>query len=380
MHITGGKALVERLSQRSIGLRVRNAREAKGWTQDQLTGALGLNDRQTVSDIENGKRAVKPDELVRLTDVLDRDLDYFLDPFAVAGEAQFSWRASPEVSEETLDGFETKAGRWIGLLRWLRETEQGPSNPLKHSLRLATQSSFEEAQESAERLVETLDLGVVPAERLIEHIERQLDIFVLFVDTDDASDGSISGATCQLDDLCVILIARNESEGRRFYDLAHELFHALTWDAIKPAHRESNAVGERTRGKRVEQLANNFAATLLMPRATLDRVLDRRCLNDVTHLAQGAAQLRVAPAALAWRLFNLTWIGDDTRQALMAERQRVSISGAPKRLSPVFVQMLQRAIDRGTLSARKAAKALELNLSQLADLFGEHGLPVPFDL
>ncbi len=371
----------ERLSQRSIGSRVRNAREARGWTQDQLTDALGFKDRQTVSDIENGRRAVKPDELVQMTDVLERDLDYFLDPFAVAGEAQFSWRAAPDVPQDSLDRFESKAGRWIGLLRWLREMERGQSNPLKHTLRLTAESSFEDAQVSAERLVETLDLGAIPAERLVEHIERRLDVLVLFVDTDDASEQrAISGAMCQLDDLRVILVARKESEGRRFYDLAHELFHALTWDAIKPAHRESNSFEDRTRGKRVEQLANNFAAALLMPRASLGHVLDRRRLNDVAHLADGATELRVAPAALAWRLFNLKWISHETRDALMAEHQRTSIGGPPKRLSPTFVQMLGRAIDRGRLSARKAAKALGMNLSQLADLFGEHGLPVPFEI
>jgi len=373
--------LPERLSVRSIGLRVKNAREAKGWTQDQLTAALELNDRQTVSDIENGKRGIKPDELVRLTDVLGRDLDYFLDPFAVVGEAQFSWRAAPQVSKESLEHFENKAGRWIGLLRWLREMEQGSSDPLKHTLRLAPHSSFEDVQESAERLAETLNLGVVPAERLIEHVERDLDILVLFVDPDNPVEGeSISGAMCHLADLCVILVARSESEGRRFFDLAHELFHALTWDAIKPAHRESNSLDDRTREKRVEQLANNFAAGLLMPRAALRQVLDRRRLDDVEHLAEAAARLRVAPAALAWRLFNLKLINDDTRRALMAEHQRTSVGGVPKRLSPTFVQMLERAIDRGRLSARKAAKALDMNLSQLADLFREHGLPVPFEL
>jgi Zn-dependent peptidase ImmA (M78 family)/transcriptional regulator with XRE-family HTH domain len=373
--------MFENLSQKSLGLRVKKGRESKGWTQEQLSEALGINDRQTISDIENGKRAVKPDELVRLTDVLDRDLEYFLDPFAVAGEAQFSWRAAPEVPQERLDRFESRAGRWIGLLRWLREAEHGRINPLKHSLRLAAQSSFEDAQQSAERLVETLDLGLVPAERLIERIERDLDILVLFVDTDDTSDGnSISGATCHVNDLRVILVARHESEGRRFYDLAHELFHALTWDAIKPAHRESNSFEERARGKRVEQLANNFAAALLMPLTALNRVLDRRRMDDFAHLTQGAMQLRVAPAALAWRLFNLKWIGDDTRVALTAERQRTSMEGAPKRLSLTFVQMLQGAIDHGRLSARKAAKALDMTLSQLGDLFHEHGLTVPFEL
>ena len=113
--------MLEKISQKLIGYRVKAAREAKGWTQDQLTQGMGLNDRQTVSDIENGKRALKPDEMLTLSDLLDRDLEFFIDPFAVAGEAQFSWRAAPEVPEDSLDGFERKAGQWIGLLRWLRE-------------------------------------------------------------------------------------------------------------------------------------------------------------------------------------------------------------------------------------------------------------------
>ncbi len=53
--------MLEKISQKLIGYRVKAARESKGWTQDQLTQGLGLNDRQSVSDIENGKRALKPD-------------------------------------------------------------------------------------------------------------------------------------------------------------------------------------------------------------------------------------------------------------------------------------------------------------------------------
>jgi transcriptional regulator with XRE-family HTH domain len=102
--------MLEKISQKLIGYRVKAAREAKGWTQDELTQGLGLNDRQSVSDIENGKRALKPDEMLTLSDLLDRDIEFFIDPFAVAGEAQFSWRAAPEVPEDSLDGFELKAG------------------------------------------------------------------------------------------------------------------------------------------------------------------------------------------------------------------------------------------------------------------------------
>lgn len=372
--------MLEQLSHRLIGYRVRAAREAAGWTQERLANLLGLNDRQSVSDLENGKRKLQPDELVLISDSFGRELDFFLDPFAVAGEAQFSWRATPELPEDSLDGFELRAGQWIGMLRWLREGEQVKS-PLKFSLRLTMQSSFEEACARAEELAAQLNLGPIPAERLIEAIERDLDIPVIFVDTLTTPEGySISGATCHLEDLGVILINRNEPESRRFYDLAHELFHALTWDAMKPEHRESNSVQERGRHRRVEHLANNFGAALLMPTSSLDQLIDRRRIQDTGHLAEVAAQLRVAPVALAWRLFNLNWIDRRTCDGLCREPQRANLAGTPKRFSQSFVTMLQRAIDRGRLSARKAAKALGMSMPQLADLFAEHSLPAPFEL
>jgi Zn-dependent peptidase ImmA (M78 family) len=252
---------------------------------------------------------------------------------------------------------------------------------LKRALRLSSQSSFEDAQERAESLAAELGLGVIPAETLIDKVERELDIPVLFVDTVDAAEGqSISGATCHLEEMGVILINRNESEARRFFDLAHELFHALTWDAMKPEHRESNSVEDRNKGKRIEQLANSFAAALLMPRSSLEKLIDRERINDVAHLCEVAALLRVAPVTLAWRLFNLKAISEETRRGLSQEKQRPSVSGPPKRFSAAFVKMLHEALENGRLSARKAAKAMGFGLGALTELFTQYDLPAPFEL
>ena len=122
--------MLAQISRKLIGCRVKAARETKGLTQEQLTQDLGLNDRQSVSDIENGRRSLKMEELLTLSHLLNRDIEFFIDPFAVAGEAQFSWRAAPEVPEDCLDGFELRAGQWIGLLRWLRQQHRIRSCPL----------------------------------------------------------------------------------------------------------------------------------------------------------------------------------------------------------------------------------------------------------
>ena len=136
----------------------------------------------------------------------------------------------------------------------------------------------------------------------------------------------------------------------------------------------------RNKGKRIEQLANSFAAALLMPRASLDKLIDRDRLDDIAHLCEVAALLRVAPVTLAWRLFNLKLIGDDTRRSLSQEKQRPSVSGPPKRFSPTFVKMLHEALENGRLSARKAAKAIGLGLGGLIELFAQYDLTAPFEL
>ncbi len=378
---SAGPEAAERLSHRLIGQRVKAAREAAGWTQEKVATLLGLNDRQSVSDLENGKRRLQPDELVLLSDALGREVDYFLNPFAVAGEARFSWRASPGVPQDALDSFETRVGEWIGLLRWLREGERGRVSPLKFSLRLTVHSSFEDATARAEDLVTTLDLGRVPSERLIEKIEDKLDIPVLFVDTVEIPGQSISGAACHLQELGVILVNRQEPEARRSFDVAHELFHILTWDAISPERREPDSTASNGLARRrAEHLADNFASALLMPTSSLQQMVDKRRLNDVVHLADVAAELRVAPVALAWRLLHMRWIDGATRENLARERQRSSSGFVPKRLSPSYVEMLHGAIDRGRLSARKAARAMGMSLPQLAELFAEHSLCAPFEL
>jgi transcriptional regulator with XRE-family HTH domain len=60
-----------------IGQRVREAREAKGLSQEELGAALGYT-ATAISYFEAGSRKVRLEDLQRVAQVLDIDLDYLL--------------------------------------------------------------------------------------------------------------------------------------------------------------------------------------------------------------------------------------------------------------------------------------------------------------
>lgn len=364
-----------------VGPRVKYAREKLRLTQDFLAETLGFKDRQTISDIENGKRAVKTDELLGLSDALNQEVEFFLDPFNVVAEARYSWRASDDLPGAELDYFEAAANGWVGMLRWLQLQQQGAEPTYGFfGLRMSESSTYELAQSSGERLAAVLGLGLVPATTLAERLETKLGIPVLFVDPSRGlPKHGISGAACQVDGLSVILVNRREGAFRRNFDLAHELFHALTWEAMPPGRRKSNAIEHRTKLKRVEQLANNFAGALLMPRCSLDHFIEQERATDAQHLADVAASLQVTTDALGWRLKNLGRIDESTRVQL-ASLRRADDQEMPKLFSLAFVQKLHVALDKGRVSARKAAKTLGMPLFELTELFEAHGMRAPFEL
>ena len=357
-----------------IGRRIRALREERNLTQEDLAGIFGFRDRQTVSAIEKGARRVSAEELLLAVEELDAPLDYFTDPFLLAGEGRFSWRQSG-VDTARLEACERSAGRWIAAFRTLAQ-QVGYETPLmRRALGLNRRSSYEDAMSAGERFASEFGLGDVPAVRLANVMERELGILVLMVDMERG----VSGAACRLTELDAVLIARREVEGRRHFDLAHELFHILTWDAMPPKHSEEAA---ETGGDRVEQLANNFASALLMPSTVLARFgswsnLTRNRL--IERLSAVAGELRVTAPALKWRLVALGELKTAEARSLPEEAIRSSgrdaVRDAPPTLfSRPFIEVLRLAIEGGRISVRRAAGLLDLSIEVLAELFEAHNV------
>ena len=234
---------------------------------------------------------------------------------------------------------------------------------------------------AGERFATDFELGAVPAEALPEAMEQELGILVLMV---DAIDG-VSGAACRLPDLDVVLINRHEVAGRRNFDLAHELFHILTWDAMPPEHLEE---ATETSKIRVEQLANSFASALLMPEASLRQFgvdeINPPTDGVVRWLKETADRLQVTATALKWRLVALGLIDPARARAISADalrKARRSSDGEPPPLfSKPFMEVLGQAIDEGRVSARRVADLLHLTIEDLRDLFARYAVEAPLDL
>lgn len=367
------------MTTQRIGARIKALREERKLSQDDLARLFGFKDRQTVSAIETGVRRVTAEELVLAVDKLEAPLEYFTDPFRLVGEGRFSWRQSG-VAPDRLQAYEHEAGRWIAAFRALAPQVGRETRLLRSALGLTRHSRFEDAMQSGERFVAEFDLGAAPALRLAEVMER-LGILVLMVD----ATAGISGAACRLPEMDAVLIARREVPGRRHFDLAHELFHVLTWETMPPEHSEE--AGE-TGGNRVEQLANNFAGAVLMPVGALERFGDWSHLEGeelVVRLNSAADELHVTSSALSWRLVALGALTKAAVRSLPETALRNNghdeVETAPPPLfSKPFMEVVGLAIDKGLVSVRRAAALLGGTIEDLAELFAGHGVKASVEL
>lgn len=363
-----------------IGSRIKALRQARGLSQDDVARLLGFNDRQTVSTIETGTRRVTAQELVLASEKLGAPLDYFTDPFRLEGEGRFSWRQTG-VPPDRLGEYESNASRWIAAYRTLAPQVGRETRLMRPSLGLTRRSRYEDAIDAGERFAAEFELGDVPAQRLGAVMEESLGILVLMVDAEEG----ISGAACRLPELDAVLIARHEIAARRHFDLAHELFHILTWEAMPPKHVEEAV---ESGGDRVEQLASNFAAAVLMPSAVLARFGGWGTLGAdvlVARLNRAATELKVTSSALRWRLVALGELpaarAQEIPEAFLRNNGGMETGAvAPALFSKPFAEVLGMALEQGRVSARRAAALMDASADELKGVLAAHGVEHQVDL
>lgn len=359
-----------------IAKRFKVARENASATQDALAAALGLKDRQSVSAIELGERKVTPEELVKAAGFFGLPVDFFTDPYLVTDRNAFSFRAT-SMDGPALDRFKAQAERLISAQRRFRSHLKEVSGLTHMQLRDVTKTTpLRNAAEQGEQTAAAWGLGAIPAQRLREVAEQKLDLSILFVDADT----SISGAACHLEDGDVVLINRNECEGRRNFDIGHEVFHILTWHEMPPEAFELAEQNFTQKRSRVEMLANSFASGLLMPTASVKARWGHGTDNLGAWLSRHAAEMLVSPDALYWRMVNLNLISKDETPMPVIKAKPASPVGRerPQLYNRGFVQRLHAVMDQGYLTSLRAADVLDCSLEELIQVFRSYQMEPPF--
>jgi Zn-dependent peptidase ImmA (M78 family)/DNA-binding XRE family transcriptional regulator len=358
--------------RRTIAGRIRAARTARGWTQDQLAAELGLADRQTISAIESGERRVGADELIRAMAVFARPMEYFTDPAMIVEDNYFSYRAQRSTPDIVV--FESTARKLLELNRRLRTVLSEVVPPTFVGLRgLSKSSGIEDAAALGERFHSVLELGDRPATKLRQAITSSYHILVLEIN----APANVSGAACHLQDGDVILLNITEPSYRKNYTTGHEFFHLLTWQEMPPAKADlENVVGQKPK---VEQLADAFTGSLLMPAGLLKAVWDGSTGSDEARVLHVARHFDVSGIAAYWRLVNTRLLRDPAREVQRGNIVRSEEPSVGVRFAGSFILRLHRALADGRISVNLAAGLMEMDRLELNEVFAEHGLESPID-
>ena len=167
----------------------------------------------------------------------------------------------------------------------------------------------------------------------------------------------------------MLLNARN-FRWRRNFDLAHELFHLLTWSVFRTSGGGTSSLAA---SDREEKLANVFASHLLLPAEVIRSSFAAKLRDGRMGFAEVydiARQFDVSAEAVLWRLFNLKLLAssvcvDDVRSlahrlaamsSVYEERRDTATPKWPERYKALAV----RALNLGSMSMGRFAEYLEI--------------------
>ena len=365
--------------------RIMAARQAAGFSITEAAQKLGFKNYQTLSAIEKGARKINAHELIMMARLYGRNLEYFLES-DVAPDPVPLWR------HEVKPALKTRKTDVNQIQRQFLSFLENYSN-LEHLLGLKRRwkdiqtnydkddfayNGFERADKLGSDIHNRLDLGSRPASNLLNVLENNLRFKILHLPLKDG----LSGAGIVDNTMGVgILINLNDAPWRRNFDLAHELFHTVTWDVFS-----LEEIGDGTKKTRPEQYADIFASSLLLPEAHLLDALKETATNNkirFVDIIELAKDFGVSSEAILWRLVNLDILkksqvqkmldNPDFRDVDRTRRRSLYSEGKASRFPSRFISLACRCLLEGKISRGTFAEYLEIDRAEIDEYLVEAG-------
>jgi Zn-dependent peptidase ImmA (M78 family) len=340
---------------------------------------MGWKAGETVSALERGDRQLKAFELSRLSTLFRVSIEVLLGLVPVPPQPLVLWRTSagqphadPSRRKQREAALSDRAARYALVAEWANER---PTRDLPQFLHDPASGTTAFAQGIAKQIAEHLNLGARPGRALLPTLEETYGVKVFYESLGDDADGSAACARGEFG--ATVLLSRDEPPWRRTFSLAHELFHLVTWDTVRPRwEREAGVDGPWWYGK-LEAQANAFASGLLLPDgAVLECVRGRVRDGKLTgaDLAALAMDFGVSLDVIAIRLETLGVISEQDKIRVRTEpgfQAAWRAASAGRWTTPElpftdrFVALVQSGYQRGEISRGKAAECLEVPLGEL---------------
>ncbi len=361
--------------------RLVQAREAAGLSLADATRKLNFKHYQILSSIEKGTRNVNANELISMARLYGRPLDYFFESKAPSDPVAL-WRrtAGSDVRNEQQQflAFLEHYSRLENLLGLKRRWKEILTNLDREDF---AENGFETSETLGTDIHRRFDLGSRPACNLLNILENTLRFKVIHL---GLSDG-LSGASIMDSALGVgILVNANDAPWRRNFDLAHELFHIVTWNIF--SHEE---IGDGSRKTKPEQSADSFAASLLLPKEHLLAALKEISVNQelkLVDIIELAKEFGVSSEAVLWRLLNLKKIRKSQVDKILIDpefrnldrnlRRGLYAEQRPEKFPQRYVSLACRCLMEGKISRGLFAEYMEIDRSDIDDYLSAAGYAV----
>ena len=302
--------------------RLRYARERAALSGAQVRDRIGVGE-SSLSEFEHGKREPSLSQLQKLADLYRRSVSFFFAEGPVAAEPAILWRMRPQDNAEEIEvRFLRLCEQYHNLEMWCDERAPVSLPPAKGD---ATKFGYSDAEELAKQVRRELQLGDRPGQCLLAVLEEVCGVKVFHLDFEPS--GTAASAVSETFGAAVLLNANN-ARWRRNHDLAHELFHLLTWSLFHPV-----AGGPMVAGDWEEKLATTFASNLLMPSEPFESAINSRARDGkitFESLFDIARQFDVSVESVLWRMHILQHRGQSSSDLTKGEIDQA------KRLSPLL--------------------------------------------
>ena len=318
--VVNGKLYNDGVIMKSINEKIKNERELAGLTQKELAIMAGYENYQTLLKIEKGKRDIKVSDLSRIAKALNLSTDYFINDNPNQSVSVL-WRdkknkTACRIFENKLKGY---LQNYYHLKEFMKEEydkfipESAKKLQSNYQAELNT-SKYKFSGRLASDFRKRNDLGDYPAGSLI-NIIKDMGILVFIFNLKDAG----SAASIVNESGAAILINDDSTPWRRNFDIAHELFHILTWNMYDFSGIDNNL----TEKDNEEHYADAFAASLLMPKSSVLRLVEKYSQNNKTiddrFVLENALKFQVSVDAFINRLEFLKVILNVEKQELLKQ-------------------------------------------------------------